>query len=229
MDGIVDPNAGQGGNPGPGQGQENQKPPMGEGNQPGDQGGEQGEGGMGFVSVNPPTGDAWLNVSLPREAKVYVNGRLTSTPGGKRQYVSRNLIAGEKYTYEVRAEVERDGKKVEQTKVVSLTAGSNKNLDFDFGETRELITSLTLSVPADAKVSLGDVQTSSVGPVRYYSTKELKKGEAWKDYKVVVSVNRNGKTVSQEKTVTVAAGQSMQLNFDFESNLPAPKIASRNP
>src|SRR5437870_11396086 len=51
-------------------------------------------------------GNGTLVVEVPAEAKIYVNDRLTTTPGAIREYVSRNLVRGYNYTYEVRAEME---------------------------------------------------------------------------------------------------------------------------
>ena len=52
-----------------------------------------------------------------------MNGQATSSTGDTRQYVSRDLTAGYNYTYEVRAEIVRDGRTVEQVKKVDLRAG----------------------------------------------------------------------------------------------------------
>jgi uncharacterized protein (TIGR03000 family) len=145
---------------------------------------------------------------------------LTKTPGAERQFVSRNLLVGEKYPYVIRAEVERNGKKITQTKVVDLYAGLNKKIGFDFSDTPELITSVTLSVPDDAKVVLGGVKTKTDGPIRYYSTKELQKGDSWEDYTVEVSVVRNGKTIKKSKTMQIEAGESVKLSFNFDTASP---------
>lgn len=173
-----------------------------------------------------PMGDdtAVLNVSLPAQAVVYVNGKRTRTPGSFRSYVSRNLEPGKRYTYEVTAEVEENGKPVSRTKVVQLTAGSRHNVDFDFDVQDQLLTSVTLFVPDNAKVFLGGAQTRAVGPVRYFSTTSLKNGEKWDDYTVRVVLDQNGEEVVREKRIDVAAGESVQLSFDFEDG---GKIAAR--
>ena len=208
--------------------QSSEKPPVQGGGDSGSGSGNDGGDGTGGTDTGISTANGYLNVELPKDAKVYVNGVLTKTPGANRQYVSRDLIAGETYPYEVRAEVTRDGKKLTQTRLVNLYAGSNKSIAFDFDAEASPITSVTLNVPSDAKVVLGGVVTTTSGPLRYYSTKELGKGEVWKDYKVEVSVNRNGKTEKQVKTVSIEAGQSVQLSFDF-SKPAAEKVAAKRP
>jgi uncharacterized protein (TIGR03000 family) len=77
------------------------------------------------------TGSAILTVSVPADAKVFINGYETKTTGEARQYVSRGLVAGQTYNYEVRAEITLDGKAVTETKTVQLTAGGATELAFN--------------------------------------------------------------------------------------------------
>lgn len=167
---------------------------------------------------------AILNLRLPAEAVVYVNGKQTRTPGEFRSYVSRNLQPGKQYTYEVRAEVNQDGVQVARTKVIHLTAGVRKTVDIDFDNSRQMVTSVTLLVPDDARVTLAGAETNARGSMRYFSTTALKTGEKWEDYKVEVTVNRNGQDMTQERIVRLTAGESLRLDFDFEADA---KFASR--
>jgi uncharacterized protein (TIGR03000 family) len=167
--------------------------------------------------------DGLLAVNVPDDAKVFVNGLATSSTGGERQFVSRDLASGMNYTYEVRAEVVRDGKTVEQVKQVNLRAGQTAELAFDFAAAEGVETSLTVNVPADAKVYLAGNPTNAKGQTRVFRTTGLSTGKAWNDYTVRVEFERDGRVVSQEKTVSLAAGQSQELTFDF----PTEKVASR--
>jgi uncharacterized protein (TIGR03000 family) len=56
---------------------------------------------------------------------------LTQTPGTYRRYVSRGLVPGYSYTYEVRVMLNRDGKVVSDSKVVQLRAGQSRDVSFD--------------------------------------------------------------------------------------------------
>ena len=167
---------------------------------------------------------AVLNLSLPTEAVVYVNGKRTRTEGAFRSYVSRNLKPGKRYSYEVRAEIEENGKTVARTKVIQMVAGANKTFEFDFQPDDQLITSVTLMVPEDAQVKMGGTETAASGPVRYFSTTTLQNGEKWENYKVLVTVVRDGKELTREKMINVAAGGSQTLRFDFDMDA---KVASR--
>jgi len=167
--------------------------------------------------------DGLLAVSVPSDAKIYVNGQATSSTGETRQYVSRDLQTGYNYAYEVRAELVRDGRTVEQTKRIDLRAGETANLAFDFPGTSSLETSLTLHVPADAKVYLAGNATKAGGETRIFRTTGLNNGKTWDGYTIRVEMERGGRTISKEETISLKAGQSQELRFDLDGD----KIAAR--
>lgn len=78
------------------------------------------------------TGRALLSVDVPEEARVFVNGVATATPGSHRTYASSGLSIGTEYTYQVRVEVERDGQIVSLDRTITLRAGEEHNEVFDF-------------------------------------------------------------------------------------------------
>jgi uncharacterized protein (TIGR03000 family) len=166
--------------------------------------------------------DGLLAVNVPEDAKIYVNGQATSSTGENRQYVSRDLQNGYNYTYEVRAEVVRDGRTVEQVKKIDVRAGETARVAFDFPAGNSAETSLTLHVPADAKVFLAGNPTKANGETRVFRTDRLISGKTWQDYTVRVELDRGGRTVTKEETITLNAGQSQELRFDFDGD----KIAS---
>jgi uncharacterized protein (TIGR03000 family) len=87
--------------------------------------------GTPTTSVTPDN-SGMLTVWVPFDAKVTINGMPTKSTGSRRQFVSYNLQDGMSYKYEVKAEVVRDGKIVEDTKSIVLTAGSNNSVAFGF-------------------------------------------------------------------------------------------------
>jgi uncharacterized protein (TIGR03000 family) len=80
-------------------------------------------------SLRPDAGV--LNIRVPSEAKVYINGLETKSTGAERQYVSYGLKSGLTYKYEVRAVLTRGGKQFEDVQVVHLTAGATEGLAFN--------------------------------------------------------------------------------------------------
>ena len=73
-----------------------------------------------------------LTIRVPDEAQVYVNGYKTKSTGAVRQFVSNGLKPGFSYKYEVRAEMVRDGRLVEDTQVIYLRAGATERVAFSF-------------------------------------------------------------------------------------------------
>lgn len=79
-----------------------------------------------------PETSGLLTVSVPADAKVLVNGRPTQSTGSTREFVAHNLVPGLTYKFIVVAQIVRDGKVVEDTQVVTLTAGAQEGLAFGF-------------------------------------------------------------------------------------------------
>jgi len=166
------------------------------------------------------TGDVFIKVDVPEATKVYVNDRLTTSTGGNRQFISRDLHKGLDYTFRIRAELERDGKKLTSTRKLTVQAGQTISVNFDF---RQVETKITLVVPEGAKVTLSGQTTTTPGRVRVFSTSKLTKGQSWKDYTIQVSLNKNGKNVTQEKTIDLNGGENRTLTFKFDND----KVATR--
>lgn len=78
-------------------------------------------------------------------------------------------------------------------------------------------TRLTLHVPEDAKVNLAGVQTKQIGETRQFSTTRLAPGQSWNEYKVVVEVERDGRTLSEERVITLRGGEAQELSIDLDA------------
>jgi uncharacterized protein (TIGR03000 family) len=181
------------------------------------------------------TGAGMLLVKVPSDAKIFVNGKATTSTGGERQYISRGLVRGASYNFVVKAELNRDGEPVVITKTAKLTAGGNAELTFDdladepdsvatisaepsletAASSEPLTTTLTVRVPSDARVFLAGNETKQTGEVREFSTNKLTAGEGWKNYTVRAEIEQDGKLITKEQLVTIDAGQSKEISFDF--------------
>lgn len=75
---------------------------------------------------------ALLTIWVPADAHVMINGIPTQSTGSKREYVSHDMEPGLTYKYEVCAQIVRDGKTLEETKVVFMTAGAKEGVAFGF-------------------------------------------------------------------------------------------------
>ena len=82
--------------------------------------------------VPKPENSALISVWVPFDAKVIVNGHVTESKGSRRQFVSYGLQPGYSYKYEVKAQLIRDGKILEDVRTVTLTAGQDTSVAFGF-------------------------------------------------------------------------------------------------
>jgi len=77
------------------------------------------------IAPKPKEGmSANLKFQLPADAKLYVDGRLTTIGGTERAFTTPPLAEGSKYYYDVKAEMIVDGKPVVAEKRVVVVAGA---------------------------------------------------------------------------------------------------------
>jgi uncharacterized protein (TIGR03000 family) len=173
---------------------------------------------------------ASISVKVPAEAVVFVNDRPTTSTGVERNFVSRGLAGGRTYAYQLRVEFNRDGEKVVENKLVRLQAGQAVELSFGGAQQvasgEKAATDLTLHVPAEAKVTLAGAATHQIGELRTFATDSLTRGQEWAGYVVRVELERDGKTLVEEKTLSIVGGENYELKFDFADG--AAQVASLN-
>ncbi len=177
----------------------------------------------------PNPGSALMDVRVPQEAKVFVNGRPTRSTGAQRSFVSRGLRPGRIYVYEVRAELMRGDERLVETRQVRIRGGQRADVEFRFQQglaaerpaDESPRTTLILRVPEDAKVTLAGRETMATGPVREFSTTKHISAGQWANYPVRVEIERNGETSVQKRTITLAAGKTLEETFHFD----APQVA----
>jgi uncharacterized protein (TIGR03000 family) len=80
---------------------------------------------------------ARIVVNLPANAKLTVDDQATTSQSDQRTLISPSLKPGEEYHYTLKAEIQRDGKPMSETKRVVVQAGREVNVRFDFDKERE--------------------------------------------------------------------------------------------
>jgi uncharacterized protein (TIGR03000 family) len=77
--------------------------------------------------------DTKLTLNVPADAKVFLAGNETRLTGLERTYTTKNLTAGQEWpSYKIRVAIERDGQVLDQERTITLTAGENHKVAFDF-------------------------------------------------------------------------------------------------
>ncbi len=87
------------------------------------------------VVVAPPKTCALLDVRVPENAEVWLEGNPTNQTGPRRQYVSPELKPDHPYVYRVKARWKADGRDVEETQMLSVKAGDRLQVAFPIGQT----------------------------------------------------------------------------------------------
>lgn len=173
------------------------------------------------------TNDAVINVTVPADAKIYVNDKITSSTGNTRRFVSRDLEPGFNFEYEIRAEMRVDGRLVREVKTVTLNGGESRNIEFNLDPSSTpdsqvvgapVETKVTLNVPKNASVTLAGNEMRTLGEQRVFSTLALASGETWKDYDIVVTILKNGAPVTQRKVIDLTGGETQEVTFDFNAD-----------
>ena len=75
---------------------------------------------------------AMLIVNLPAQARLLVDDHLTSSTSAQRVLQTPPLTQGSTYAYVLRAEIERDGKTLTETQRVTVRAGGQTRVSFNF-------------------------------------------------------------------------------------------------
>jgi uncharacterized protein (TIGR03000 family) len=101
--------------------------------------------------VGPPPGQkdgpASIEVRVPADAQIWIDGVKTKQHGAKRAFASPTLAAGKDYVYEIRAVWREDGRETTETRKITFRAGAQVSVDF----TKPAGKPETLAMPKTAK------------------------------------------------------------------------------
>ncbi len=88
-------------------------------------------GGTGEASAR--NREVLLNVSVPANAEVWVEGKKTAESSAFRQFISPPLAPGREYSYDIKVRWAEDGKEVTRSRHITVRAGDVVNLSFNSG------------------------------------------------------------------------------------------------
>jgi uncharacterized protein (TIGR03000 family) len=72
-----------------------------------------------------------IDVRVPADAKIWFDDDPTKQTGAERQFVSPRLTPGKYYEYQIRAQWNQNGKKLDRTQRITFQAGDQIHLDFN--------------------------------------------------------------------------------------------------
>ncbi len=82
---------------------------------------------------------ATVEVQLPADAELWFGSYRPNQTGDSRIFQSPTLIAGQAYSYQVRARWNQDGRLVDQTRTVQVRAGRVARVDFMMADRSEAV------------------------------------------------------------------------------------------
>jgi uncharacterized protein (TIGR03000 family) len=91
--------------------------------------GEKIDGPKKSTSVNVP---ATIIVSLPADARLTVDGAMTTSTSDRRTLMTPALEGDSTYVYTMQAEITREGRVLTQTQTVNVRGGMTSNVQFNF-------------------------------------------------------------------------------------------------
>ncbi len=168
-----------------------------------------------------------LELSVPADAVVTINGHRTQSRGASRQFIARQLSPVREYTFEIQAVIQRDGRELVHSTLVTSRTGQHQNVSMAEVAFRYAPqpTTLVVHVPADARLILAGAPAKQVGETRVFTTTALGEGQKWDGYHVVAEVERDGQILREEATLALIGGADHELTFQFAP--PQSQVAAR--
>jgi uncharacterized protein (TIGR03000 family) len=80
--------------------------------------------------AKPAAAPATITVSLPADAKLFVDDAATTSTSETRTFTSPELNAGKDYHYTIKAEIVRQGQKLTASERVTVRAGEETKVSF---------------------------------------------------------------------------------------------------
>jgi uncharacterized protein (TIGR03000 family) len=82
--------------------------------------------------ISPVRADdpATITVTLPADARLYFDGKMTRQDGALRTFVTPDLRPGKEFSYTAKIEYMRDGRTMTETKTVTVRAGQTTRVEF---------------------------------------------------------------------------------------------------
>lgn len=125
----------------------------------GSYGGSAGGSAGGVPSFTPalaakaevPKDGVLLTVQVPAEARVFINGKETSSLGATRVFTAKGLTPGKKYDFVVKMQTTRDGKSLEEVKKIALAVGERDTIALAGQPVTAAQTAIAATAPPAAK------------------------------------------------------------------------------
>jgi uncharacterized protein (TIGR03000 family) len=153
---------------------------------------------------------ATVIIKAPMDVRISVNSQPTERQSAEQIFTTPDLQPGKTYSYDFKAEVQRDGQTVIRTQTVTVRAGRESRVDFSDLARADTPAHVAIKAPADARVTVDGVEVPAA--MRAFDTPALEAGRTYY-YTVAAELTRGGRKVSDSRRVLVSAGQDVSVEF----------------
>jgi uncharacterized protein (TIGR03000 family) len=165
------------------------------------------------VSTATAPNAATVVIKAANDVVVTVNDQVTTRRSTEETFRTPELEQGRTYSYTVKAEATRDGKKVSETKRVTVRAGQRSDVDFTaLGNDQGDVARVTVLGPGAARLTVNDVELGTVESRRSFETPRLESGRRYY-YTIKAEVSDAGQPRVATQRVYVEAGKNVTVDF----------------
>lgn len=168
------------------------------------------DGPMAIGSL--PVNRGQVVVYVPADAKLYAEGQATTLGGTERVFQTPDLVEGRDFQYTLKVEFAQGGETKSTTKQVLVRAGHRTVVDFTNTNNDSVSSSVTVNLPAKAKLFVDGVATPISSGTHTFRTPELTKGKSYV-YAFRAEIDREGKTEIENREVTFKGGDPIIVDF----------------
>jgi uncharacterized protein (TIGR03000 family) len=159
-----------------------------------------------------PANRGQVVVRLPADAKLFADGQATTLGGVERVFQTPDLAAGRDFQYTLKIEYTEGTETKSATKQVIVRGGHRTVVDFGGPAANTVSSSVTVNLPAKAKLFVDGVATPATGGTHTFRTPELTRGKTY-IYQFRAEVEREGKTEAETREVTFKGGEPVVVDF----------------
>jgi uncharacterized protein (TIGR03000 family) len=123
-------------------------------------------GATPIAQAAPP---ASLEMTVPADASVWIEGQATTQQGVERHFVSPALEAGIRYSYEIRVQWTEGSKTLERSRRVRFESGDQLRINLARGDEPALDVTIAKLAPAPVRVSPPTFAPETAAPTIRYS------------------------------------------------------------
>jgi uncharacterized protein (TIGR03000 family) len=161
----------------------------------------------------PAPNSATVVAQIPEGASLYVDGRKVPMTSASRSFRTPSLEPGQTYYYTMKAVAVRGDKVVSESKKVEVRANQTSQVTFkDLKAESSVSATLTVKLPAEAKLTVDGTPCSLTSAVRTFDTPPLDPGRSYY-YVLKAELMRDGQKREETQRVVISAGKKVTVEF----------------